>query len=1172
MSDLSDLSDLSDRFQPSTFNSSASLALWRLLRICTLILVFAAMALAENGARYLVITHDNFYGAVQPLAQWKTQKGMSAKVVKTSEIGSNPSNIQNYIRNAYNNWPIRPEYVLIVGAPSYVAASRSGTDDGYGDMSGNLEVELPVGRFFCTAPAECSTMVTKSLAYEKTPFAGGDSTWMLRGTTIVREDNPPDQYYQTDSRYIRGLWSAAGFLQTESLISTAGHNSTNVRNAINAGRGFVTHRGQCVANWWSPFDQVQPSTLSNGAKLPIVVSGSCQTLTLDPGQSMLADQFVRAGTPQSLRGAVAYFGTTAVGSHISQQRGIITRGFFAALFEDFSAQKIGDACKRGKFYLDSLLPGNQTYYEEWNLLGDPELPVWTDKPMRLVVSHDSLVPLGPCDLAVNVTRGGSPLPGALVCARMDSTTYAWGLADPGGNVTLRCTTYHVGSMQLTVTGRNALPYEGTVAVTAGNAPYLVYRHSLIDDTQGGNGDGRVNPGETIRLPVMLANAGDSVALGVQAGLAASDTFARIQDSLQNYGDIPARDSALSAGPYVFSVAPSCTCGQSLDLQLHIRDNPGHTWNPTFGLPVYAARIAFEASLVNDAPPGGNGNGRLDPRESARLIVNLRNLGTDPLHDVAAVLRLSSPHVSLTDSTGYFGDIPVGLSASNSNDPFAMITSPNLPSPPLTFTLLIRGQGSTYQYEHTTQFQLTPSGNSGPIGPDAYGYYCYDDTDTLSGRAPVFSWLELAPPGPGQLVPGVTNSDAGLDTLPLPFRFKYYGSNYDTVTIASNGFLAFGRTGNRGGENSHIPNPDSARYRNLLPMWDDMNPDQNSNGHGDIYQYYDAPNHRWIIEYYQVSHYWSQSTQETFQMMLLDPAYYPSYRSYPSYPFLAASSHADPTDGEILFLYSTVADPNYATVGIQDNAWTRGIQYQCNGAYDPNAALITDRRAQRYTTLAPLPSPREWLTLSGTTIDDSAGGNNNHIAEPGETVHLILTLLNQGEAPALTTQGTLRASDNNTTVLDSLAEFGDIPAHNQGDNAADPLVFQTAGLPSDSLARFDLVARSQNATSILYFTIPLGNVSGLAENGIGTIRRYALATWPNPARGPIAIRLALPESGPLSLSIYDATGRLVQKLAGGEFTRGIHEVRWDGREIASGIYFCRLNVGERQLVRKLEIVH
>jgi hypothetical protein len=1122
------------------------------------VLLLVSALFAETGARYLIVTHDNFYPAIQPLAQWKTQKGMPAKTVKLSEIGSSPSQIQSYVRTAYSTWPIRPEYVLLVGSPNYVPGWTDRTDDGYGDMTGNYEVELPVGRLFANTVAECSTMVAKCLVYEKTPFSSGDSGWMRKGQTIVREDNPPDAYYQADCRYIRGLMNAAGYMRTESLMNTWGHNSTNVRNGIADGRGFVVHRGQCVSNWWPPFDQVQPGTLANGDRLPIVVSGSCQTLTLAAGQSMLADQFVRAGTAQARRGAAAYFGTTVVGSHISLQRSIVTKAFFTAVFLE-GRYKLGDACKRGKFALDSVMPGNQSYYQEWVLLGDPELPVWTDKPSALAATFDSTIPLGNYNFGVHVTRSGAPLAGALICVTMDSTVYVTGTTNAGGDAVLPLNTSHLGSLLVTITGRNCLPFEGTARATAGNVPYVVFQRYRIDDGPGGNGDGRVNPGEAIRLALTLKNVGDSQADGVTAGLASDDSFAVVVESLETYGDIAPQETANSIAAYRFTVAPSCTSGQGLGFGLHIRDAHGRAWLSTFPVPVYAANIRYTSVQVNDPPPGGNGDGALSPHESARLVVNLQNAGSDLLRNVSAILRTSSSYVSITDSTGFFGDIAPQYCATNGDDPFAVTTSPNLPPEPVWFTLLIQGDGGTYGYRHVRQFSLLPAGTSGPIGPDPYGYYCYDDTDTLSGRAPVFSWLELAPPGPGQLIPGVTDNDAGLDTVALPFQFRYYGTNYGDITVASNGFAALGRTGYRGSNNTRIPS-ESAPGRNLIPMWDDMNPDQNHGGYGDIYQYYDAASHRWIEEFYQVAHYWSQTTRETFQMILLDPAYYPT-----------------PTgDGEALFLYQIVGDPNYATVGIQDNSMTRGIEYEYNGAYDPNAAQIVNSRALRFTTLAPSPSVREWLTLSWLAVDDSAGGNNNHIPEPGETIRLTLGLSNLGSTTASSVTGTLENDDGNAIVTDSLAGFGDIPAQSQGSNASDPYLLQIVAQPLDSLAQFILLARSQNSSNVLYFTLPLGSVTGLAGGNAVPPVRADLAAFPNPAPGRMMLKFALPEPGPVDLSIYDASGRRVKTLFEGQVAAGSHEVRWrgddaNGRKVAAGVYFGRLIAGNgTQLVRKLQI--
>ena len=430
-------------------------------------LLLAGALRAQDGARYLIITHDNFVQAIQPLAQWKTQKGMLAKVVPLSVTGSSATQIRAYIQNAYNTWPIRPEYVLVVGAPNLLPPSLNtppfdGTDDAYGDMSGSYQVEIPVGRFFCNNPAECSTLVTKSLTYEKTPYASGDSTWMQRGTTIIREDDPPDRHYQADCRYVRGLWSGAGFVQTESLISPA-DSSTDVRNAINAGRGLVLFRGRAVYHWWTPFDRVWPYTLTNGAKLPVVVSGTCITMTLYPGRTVQADSFVRAGTAQTLRGAVAYFGTTSFGEPITIQRSTVSKGFFTAIFAE-GRYKLGDACKRAKFYLDSLLPGDRQYYQEWNLLGDPELNVWTTVPQPMAADYDTLIPVGPDSFDVTVTSSGAPVANALVCIQTNSGIYQYGYTDVSGQRSFSINDSVEEMMDVTVTARNCVPYEGQAEI------------------------------------------------------------------------------------------------------------------------------------------------------------------------------------------------------------------------------------------------------------------------------------------------------------------------------------------------------------------------------------------------------------------------------------------------------------------------------------------------------------------------------------------------------------------------------------------------------------------------------------------------------------------------------------------------------------------------------------
>ena len=131
--------------------------LWSFRQAAILLCLSAVTGLfAQTGARYLIITNDAFYDAVQPLAQWKRQKGMMCAVVKTSQTGTTNTAIRNYVINAYNTWNPRPEFLLLVGAPSFLPAFQRGsgpnrfnTDNQFANVSGDFHAELPYGRFPC---------------------------------------------------------------------------------------------------------------------------------------------------------------------------------------------------------------------------------------------------------------------------------------------------------------------------------------------------------------------------------------------------------------------------------------------------------------------------------------------------------------------------------------------------------------------------------------------------------------------------------------------------------------------------------------------------------------------------------------------------------------------------------------------------------------------------------------------------------------------------------------------------------------------------------------------------------------------------------------------------------------------------------------------------------------
>ena len=79
--------------------------------------------------------------------------------------------------------------------------------------------------------------------------------------------------------------------------------------------------------------------------------------------------------------------------------------------------------------------------------------------------------------------------------------------------------------------------------------------------------------------------------------------------------------------------------------------------------------------------------------------------------------------------------------------------------------------------------------------------------------------------------------------------------------------------------------------------------------------------------------------------------------------------------------------------------------------------------------------------------------------------------------------------------------------------------------------------------------------------------------PNPFDAATTIRYNLPEAGELQIRVFDAAGRLVQTLVDGTVNPGIHLTSWDGTNdrgeaVGSGIYFYRLEAGDRVQTRRM----
>lgn len=87
-------------------------------------------------------------------------------------------------------------------------------------------------------------------------------------------------------------------------------------------------------------------------------------------------------------------------------------------------------------------------------------------------------------------------------------------------------------------------------------------------------------------------------------------------------------------------------------------------------------------------------------------------------------------------------------------------------------------------------------------------------------------------------------------------------------------------------------------------------------------------------------------------------------------------------------------------------------------------------------------------------------------------------------------------------------------------------------------------------------------------GAGTIRPRLGQNYPNPFNPSTTIIYELQTSSDVRISVFDLLGREVSVLVNERRDAGLHEVKFDSSNLASGVYFCRLRVGDFVQSRKL----
>ena len=451
--------------------------------------------LNPGNYEYVIITESPLDTVFQKLADWERKKGIPSKVVKVSWITSNysgydtPEKIRNFIIDAYNTWGTR--YILLGGQGDdlnagenivpcrkayYIAVDNAPTDSipsdlYYGDLDGTwdldgdhvygeyedsvfLYTDVYVGRAPVLTPEQAQRFIDKVLTYEKNPPTDYLKKMMLPTAVLWSDyDNLPPQ--DSIARMTPAGWfDAKMYEQDGNLSEEAMIESLNVGYGMGHWEGHGNQYGIYMSG--NPFlSSEDADTLHNQDKLGIAISIACWTGAWDsvPNGDCFAEHLINSpdgGLVAVMMNSRYGWGAYVNGQYVPGPSEKLDTTFFSGIF-DHGVYRVGDALAYAKdlwapyawpesIEVDSSLDYLRWCIYELNLLGDPEMPLWTDTPGNLDVAHNPVHPVGGAAFSVTVadSSSGTPVESAYVCISSpnDTSIYATGWTDASGSVDL----------------------------------------------------------------------------------------------------------------------------------------------------------------------------------------------------------------------------------------------------------------------------------------------------------------------------------------------------------------------------------------------------------------------------------------------------------------------------------------------------------------------------------------------------------------------------------------------------------------------------------------------------------------------------------------------------------------------------------------------------------------
>lgn len=622
----------------------------------------------------LVIVSDPMFEAqLAPYIEWKEQKGMNVTVAYTDDIGTSTTAIKSYLQGIYEgDNPM--DFVLFVGDVEQIPAWNGGagghvTDLRYCEYTGDNIPEVYYGRFSAQNTTQLQPQIDKTLMYEK--YEMSDPTYLAQHVLVAGVDAGNATVYGNGAiNYISDNYSNAGnginpltYLYQDAANSTvmASDNSgasNSIFGFMTQGVGWANYTAHCSPSGWADpsFTTSDVPNLTNSEKYGLWIGNCCESVTFNENECFgeAALRKADAGAIGDIGGSNStywdedYWWATGVGTPVENpDYSDFDLGSYDGVFHTLSnevndptqwfiTQSEVNLC--GQLAVEASSSSRKQYYWEiYHLMGDPTLMPYLYEPNATTYTlNPDVLMIGASSVDISTNA-----PYATVAVHQDDNRIAVAMTDGSGNATLNFDNNLTGGeVTLVITAQNHQPVIETLQPIAASEPYV-----LVASYSPESADYFT----TVLIDADFQNVADAGydAANVTATLTTSDSYITILNGSASVGTVNGAQTVSVEDAFEIQIARNVPDQHVAEFTITMTGSDAkYTWTSNISIICNAPSFSVGEMTLSD---DDDGNGRLDPGETANITFVVNNNGHADASEIINTVIGDSPYMTVLNN-------------------------------------------------------------------------------------------------------------------------------------------------------------------------------------------------------------------------------------------------------------------------------------------------------------------------------------------------------------------------------------------------------------------------------------------------------------------------------------------------------------------------------------------